>query len=137
MTIFGDGEQQRAFTHIDDVAPTIARCVAYPMAANEVFNIGADAPSTVNRLARIVAEALGCPPRIEHLPPRHEVTLAFADHGKLARTFGAQAATPLEDGIRAMARWVKAHGARQGKPFEDIEIMKHLPPSWAARFSTP
>jgi hypothetical protein len=31
-----------------------------------------------------------------------------------------------------MAAWAKKAGARQGKPFEGIEIRKNLPPSWAA-----
>src|SRR4030095_8055937 len=46
MTVFGDGEQQRAFTHINDVAPVIAESVNYPGARNQVFNVGADVPFT-------------------------------------------------------------------------------------------
>src|SRR6202008_3880803 len=59
MTIFGDGEQERAFTHVGDVAPLIAASVDFPEARNEVFNVGADIPFTVNKLARVVAAALG------------------------------------------------------------------------------
>ena len=51
MTIFGDGLQTRAFTHIDDVAPLIARCVDVPEASNQIFNIGAETPTTVRELA--------------------------------------------------------------------------------------
>ena len=35
MTIFGDGSQQRAFTHINDVAPIIAESVDFPAAAKQ------------------------------------------------------------------------------------------------------
>src|SRR6266852_781198 len=59
MTVFGDGTQQRAFTHINDVAPMIAKSVNVPTARNEVFNVGADVPFTVNHLAKIVADAMG------------------------------------------------------------------------------
>src|SRR5438067_12805630 len=52
MTVFGDGLQTRAFTHIDDVAPVIARSIAVPAAANEVFNVCADTPYTVLDLSR-------------------------------------------------------------------------------------
>jgi hypothetical protein len=31
-----------------------------------------------------------------------------------------------------MAAWAKKAGARQGKPFEGIEVRKNLPQSWAA-----
>jgi UDP-glucose 4-epimerase len=42
MTVFGDGNQTRAFSHIGDVAPNIAKSVKVPEAHNQVFNIGAD-----------------------------------------------------------------------------------------------
>jgi len=67
MTIFGDGNQQRAFTYIADVAPIIAASVRHPEARGQVFNVGADVPYTVNELARVVAEAMGAQCRIEHL----------------------------------------------------------------------
>ena len=82
MTIFGDGTQQRAFTHIDDVAPIIAECVDYPAARNELFNIGADVPYTVNELAQVVAGAMGAECKVEHLDARNEVQIAFSDHSK-------------------------------------------------------
>jgi UDP-glucose 4-epimerase len=131
MTIFGDGEQERAFTHIDDVAPAIADSVDIPAARNEVFNVGADVPFTVNHLARIVAEAMGCDCNIRHLAARNEVKVAFSDHTKADRVFGGHAKTTLEDGIRAMAAWVTKHGARKSGVFEGIEIEKNLPASWA------
>src|SRR5690349_21026488 len=59
MTIFGDGEQERAFTHISDVAPIIAEAINFPAARNEIFNVGADVPFTVNLLAKVVAAAMG------------------------------------------------------------------------------
>jgi hypothetical protein len=38
--------------------------------------------------------------------------------------------TPLEDGLRVMAEWVKAHGARATPAFDGIEVTKNLPASW-------
>src|SRR5262249_634971 len=66
MTIFGDGQQERAFTHVCDVAPLIAESVNFPAARNEVFNVGADVPFTVNKLAKVVAKALGTDCRISY-----------------------------------------------------------------------
>jgi UDP-glucose 4-epimerase len=132
MTIFGDGTQQRAFTHIRDVAPMIAESVRFPDARNEVFNVGADVPYAVNDLAKVVAEAMGKECQIKHLPPRNEVKVAFSDHSKAQRVFGTGKKTSLRDGIYAMAEWVKRHGARESGIFENIEIAKNMPPSWAA-----
>lgn len=131
MTIFGDGEQVRAFTYIGDVAPIIAESVALADARNEVFNIGSDVPLTVNELAKTIAAAMGKDSKVAHFPPRNEVKYAFSDHSKAERVFGKRTKTSLESGIRATADWVKAHGARESSPFKGIEVTKNLPPSWA------
>jgi len=131
MTIFGDGEQQRAFTHINDVAPLIAESVNVEASRNEIFNVGADVPFTVNELAQVIAKGMGLPCDVKHLDPRNEVKLAFSDHSKCDRVFGNRKKTSLEEGIGAMAGWVKEHGARESSVFKDIEIMRNLPRSWA------
>ena len=132
MSIFGDGAQQRAFTHIDDVAPIIAGCVDFEDARNQIFNLGADIPHTVNDLARLTANAMGHECKVVHLPARNEVKVAFSDHTKAERVFGARRKTTLEDGIQRMAAWVRQHGARESNIFGEIEIPTNLPPSWAA-----
>ena len=77
MTIFGDGTQQRAFTHIDDVAPLIAQSVEYPDARNQIFNVGRDMPNTVNELAEVVAVAMGARCNVVHLEPATKLRLLF------------------------------------------------------------
>jgi UDP-glucose 4-epimerase len=132
LTIFGDGSQTRAFTHIDDVAPVIARSIDVPEAANEVFNVGADTPYTVLDLAEAVARAFGvAEPEIEFLPARKEVVHAFSDHSKLHRVFGHQPTVPLEEGLRRMADWAREIGVREPVRFESVEVLRNLPPSWA------
>jgi UDP-glucose 4-epimerase len=131
MTIFGDGEQERAFTHISDVAPVIAECVNVPAARNQIFNIGADVPFSVNHLAEAVGKTLGVRPEVKHLEARNEVKYAFSDHSKAERAFGKRKKTSLEEGLSRMATWVKSHGARTSGVFKDIEIRRLLPPSWA------
>ena len=132
MTIFGDGTQQRAFTHVDDVAPLIAESANIAGARQQIFNVGADVPYTVNELAQMVAEAMGKECRIKYLDPRNEVKLAFSDHSKAERVFGTRQKVALSDGLRSMTDWVKRHGARESSIFGEIEIEKKLPPSWAA-----
>jgi UDP-glucose 4-epimerase len=132
LTIFGDGSQTRAFTHIDDVAPVIARSIDVPDAANEVFNVGADTPYTVLDLAHAVAHAFDvAEPEIEFLPARKEVVHAFSDHSKLHRVFGQEPAVPLDEGLRRMAKWAREIGVREPVRFESVEVLRNLPPSWA------
>jgi UDP-glucose 4-epimerase len=130
MTIFGDGTQTRAFTYVDDVAPVIAAAIDEPRAWNDVFNVGADEPCTLNELAERVAAAMGVEPRIRYLPARHEVQHAHSNHDKLRRVFGARRSTPLADGLREMAAWVRQQGARSSPAFGAIEVRKKLPAVW-------
>ena len=130
MTVFGDGEQTRAFSYIGDVAPIIAESITRSEAYNQVFNIGADQPYTVNELASAVAKAMGVEPNIVSLPPRHEVLHAYSSHEKLHCVFGERETVPLEAGLDRMVAWVTRHGARKSKTFDNIEISKNLPASW-------
>jgi UDP-glucose 4-epimerase len=58
-TVFGDGMQTRAFTHISDIAPVIAKSVYHEKAFGQVFKIGADTSYSVTELVQMVQEAMG------------------------------------------------------------------------------
>jgi UDP-glucose 4-epimerase len=131
MSVFGDGLQTRAFSHVDDVAPIIARSPLVPAAYNQTFNIGADTPYTILQLAEEIAEAFGRPCEVKHLPARNEVVHAFSDHAKLRSTFDPPAPLDLRTGIRRMAAWVKAHGPATPVRFSDIEVREKLPAGWS------
>jgi len=130
LTIFGDGTQTRAFSYIDDVAIPIAKSVEIKEAYNEVFNIGADKPYTVNELAHVVAAQFGVKPQITYLAARNEVLHAYSTHEKAHKVFGAPSGVDLQEGIRRMAEWAKEVGARQSKEFDNIEITEKLPEGW-------
>jgi UDP-glucose 4-epimerase len=130
MTVFGDGTQTRAFSYIGDVAPTIAGSVETPGAYNQVFNVGADQPYSVNELAACVARAMGVELNITHLPARNEVLNAYSSHEKERNIFGDRQRVSLEEGLKHMADWVKVHGARSSQKFKEIEVTKNFPKAW-------
>jgi UDP-glucose 4-epimerase len=137
LSVFGDGTQTRAFSHIDDVAPVIAASIERPAAYNEVFNIGADTPYSVLQLAETVSRAMGAAPEINFLEARNEVLHAYSAHEKVRAHFGDLIEdVDLEVGLFRMADWAKAHGPRTGKPFEGIEVEQNMPPAWRA-FTVP
>ena len=134
LTIFGDGEQVRAFSYIDDVAPVIAASIERTGTWNQVYNIGADRPWTVNELATTVCAAMGAPAsEIRHLDARNEVVTAYSSHEKVKRVFGDLIRNvPLGEGVARMAAWVKTlERVPEPKRFGHIEVLKNLPPSWA------
>lgn len=130
MTIFGSGEQTRAFSYINDVAPYISKSVSIENAVNQTFNIGADEAVSVNSLAKIVAEAMGVEPNIKYLRKRNEVLHAYSDHSKAKKVFNIKDIVNLNDGIEEMAMWTKQVGIRKGKGIKTVEVNKNLPPSW-------
>jgi UDP-glucose 4-epimerase len=130
MSVFGDGEQTRAFSYIGDVAPLIAESIDVPAARNQVFNVGADRPYSVNQLAREIARAMGAEPAVNYLPARNEVMSAYSSHEKVQRIFGHREPWTLEAGLARMAEWVLKHGARASKSFSGIEVMKNFPKAW-------
>jgi len=130
MTIFGDGLQTRAFSHIDDVASVIAQAPLVPKAYQQVFNVGADKPYTVLSLAQEVAIAFGVEPKVVHLPARNEAVHAFASHEKIRQVFRTPEPILLTEGIQQMARWAKGHGCMKPVEFSNIELPVNMPPSW-------
>lgn len=130
LTIFGDGEQTRAFSYIDDVAPVIARSVLTPAAYGETFNVGGDQPYTVNELVRVVSESMGIAPQVIHLPERKEVKHAFSSHDKVRQFFDVPPSVPLQEGVGRMAAWARQVGRRKTKDFAAIEIPIGLPKGW-------
>ena len=132
LPIFGDGEQTRAFSYISDVAPIIADSIHRPEAWDQTFNIGADRPVSVNELGEVVSRAMGVPFRPHYLPARHEVVHIHASHEKARALLGFEDRVGLEEGVGAMAAWVKEIGARASNAFGDLEIERGLPPSWRA-----
>lgn len=130
LTIFGDGNQSRAFTHIQDVSPYIARSIDYKEAYNESFNIGSDEVYTVNHLAAAIGNVMEKKPQITHLDQREEVVHAFSDHSKFQRVFNSNESVSLEKGLKEMYTWVEQHGAKESPRFSQIEIEKNLPTSW-------
>jgi len=107
--IFGDGEQSRDFTFVADVVEANLAAATAPSAAEgRAYNVAAGAPTTVNQLARLVAEVAGVAVEPVHEPPRAGDVLHSAADPELAReSLGFSAHTPLADGLRAAAGYYR------------------------------
>ena len=121
-------EADRGFTCISDVAPAIARSVEREESYNQAFNIGADQPCSILELSRVVADAMGTDPAVEHLPARNEVVHAFSSHDRVRPIFGDLIGDlPLQEGIRRMAAWATDIPVIEGEKLGRIEIEKNMP----------
>jgi UDP-glucose 4-epimerase len=131
LTVFGDGRQTRAFSYIDDVAIPIMKSVNMPESYNQVFNIGADQPYTINQLVNVVGKHFQVTPEVKHLRARKEVLHAHADHSKARKVFNnSNNGVSLDEGISLMANWALGVGSRKSREFSNIEIQEQLPDGW-------
>ena len=79
ITVFGDGTQQRAFTHVTDVVQALLKLVAEPKAVGQVINIGNRQEITILALAERVRELSGSDSPIKLVPYDDAYESGFED----------------------------------------------------------
>ena len=106
MFIYGDGEQTRAFTCVDDILEPLWNAATKKEASKEIINLGGITPHTINDAARILSE-IANNSSIEHKEARHEVKWAVPTFQKSIDILGFEHKTSLEDGLKNMWGWAK------------------------------
>jgi UDP-glucose 4-epimerase len=79
ITIFGDGNQTRAFTSVEDVVRGVIALIDEPKAVGEIFNIGGDEEFSINEVARRIKSAVGSSSPITHIPYEQAYQQGFED----------------------------------------------------------
>jgi UDP-glucose 4-epimerase len=128
--IYGDGEQTRAFSYIQDIVPCIARAPFAEGAKNQIINLGSAHSYTLNQLAEMVTVAMGTNIMPQHVQPRKEVKHAYCTTKKSEELLGFEDRTPLKDGLANMAAWAKTVGPMDPIVWESYELTKGLPSFW-------
>lgn len=109
ITIFGDGEQTRDFVFVEDIVDGWSRALTASAAKSEVINLGGGRATSINQLAKAVANAFGKPDyEIRHAPGRAgEQRAVQADIGKAKRLLGWEPKTSFEEGLRKTVAWAR------------------------------
>lgn len=111
LYVYGDGEQMRAFSYIDDNLDCYLRCLE-PDISKEIINIGGREAITVNQLADVVLkqfpESRSC---VEYLADRPcEVKFAYSTTEKSEILLGYNETVGWKQGVSKMAIWAKRLG---------------------------
>ena len=107
--IFGDGEQSRDFTYIDNVVEANLCAMDAEDVAGSAFNIAAGKRTSLNELIELIAEITRRPLKPRHEPPRPgDVRHSEADVGRAEQELGYRPVISLEEGLR---RTIETYGA--------------------------
>ena len=79
ITVFGDGQQSRSFTHVSDVVWALLKLVDEPRAIGEVINIGNKQETTILKLAERVRELSSSKSPIKMVPYDEAYESGFED----------------------------------------------------------
>jgi UDP-glucose 4-epimerase len=79
ITVFGDGKQSRAFTHVTDVVGALVRLVNEPAAIGQVVNIGNTVEISIEDLAERVRKLSGSTSIIKYIPYEEAYESGFED----------------------------------------------------------
>jgi len=79
ITVFGDGTQSRAFTHVADVVGALTVLVREPDAIGQVINIGNTQEVTITALAERVRDLCGSQSAIKYIPYEQAYDSGFED----------------------------------------------------------
>lgn len=107
--IFGDGEQSRDFTYIDNVVDETLRACEAPDASGKVFNGGTGARITLNQVLKMLQEITGKKVCANYEPPRAgDILHSQADISLARKVLGYEPRVQFEEGLRRTWNWYKA-----------------------------
>jgi UDP-glucose 4-epimerase len=129
MTVYGDGEQTRAFSYIDDILPCLWNAAVYEKAKNERINLGGKHHISLNDAAKLMSEITGNKD-IVYLEKRHEVKHAWCSYDKSVEVLDYDEKVSLKEGLTKMWEWVKTAPNRERKYWKEYELDKNLYSFW-------
>ena len=105
IRIFGDGEQSRDFTHVDDIAEGTVRALK-PLGF-EIVNLGGgQKPISLNSIIHLLAVRFGRKPIVEYLPPHQaDMQSTWADISKAKRLLDWEPTVSIDVGLEQSADW--------------------------------
>jgi UDP-glucose 4-epimerase len=129
MTIFGDGEQTRAFSCIDDIVEPLWKSAILPEASKEIINLGGIEEWSINDANKVLQEVIG-ESLVQYKEARHEVKHSIPTYQKSIDILGFEHKTTLKDGLSDMWNWAKQQPMRSRFIWDNYEVEKGIYSFW-------
>ncbi|ADB86769.1 NAD-dependent epimerase/dehydratase family protein [Saccharolobus islandicus] len=108
ITIFGDGNQTRAFLYVSDWIEATKKMLFTQGLKGEVFNVGSDKEVKIIDLAKMIIRLTNSNSKIKFLPPRaDDPPRRAADITKAKKILGWEPKVDLEEGLKRTIEWFK------------------------------
>ncbi len=134
--IYGDGEQKRCFSYIDDCLSCLVPMLDQKNLNKQIINIGPDEEFvTINKVAEICSNITGVNLNPIHKKDRpREVKHATCSADKARELLNYKTTVSLQDGIKKTFDYIKKRGVRPFNYHTEIEIKNDLTPeTWKKR----
>ena len=129
MTIFGDGEQTRAFSYIDDILEPLWNSAILENASKQIINLGGIEEYSIKKSCNILKDIIGSG-EIVHLEERHEVKHSIPTWEKSENILGFKHKTSLKDGLTRMWNWAKEQPNRDRFIWDKYEVDNGIYSFW-------
>jgi UDP-glucose 4-epimerase len=129
MTIFGDGEQKRAFSYIDDCLEGLWKSATQENCSRQIINLGGTEYYTINEANRILREVIN-DGEFVYKEKRHEVKDAYPTSQKSVDLLNYSDKTSLRDGLTKMWEWAKQQPKRERFHWTSYEIPNGVYSFW-------
>jgi nucleoside-diphosphate-sugar epimerase len=108
LVVYGDGEQSRDFTYVDNVVDETLRVCESPNASGMVFNAGTGERITLNDVLKLLERITGRTVRVRYDSPRPgDIRDSQADIGLARRVLGYEPRVRFEEGLQRTWAWYK------------------------------
>lgn len=129
--IYGDGEQTRAFSYIEDITPSILNAGLYDKAKSHIINVGSDEVISINDAAKLILDVTGSNLKPVHVGDRPcEVKHAHCTIDKSQNLLDYKTTHSLREGVQKMYQWCKELGPQEPTYRVPIEVNKNVPAVW-------
>jgi len=129
MTIFGDGNQTRAFSYIDDSLEPLWKASIEPKASKQIINLGGIKEYTINNANQILRDIVGGS-EVVYFEQRHEVKHSIPTWQKSIDILGFEHKIDLEKGLKHMWDWAQQQPKRDRFIWPFYELDKGIYKFW-------
>jgi nucleoside-diphosphate-sugar epimerase len=106
--IFGDGEQTRDFTYVENAVQANLLAFEAPNVSGKVFNVGVSGRVSLNEVVELLSKISGHRMDAKHDPPREgDIRDSQADITQARNLLGYNPQVDFEDGLRRTFDWYK------------------------------